>query len=148
RALCEQAADHFKKAIELQPDNFLAYANLMIPLHHISLYEILHGIDPQKSIQRAIEAGKKCASINPKYANAYNNLGTTYLNQSIYELQHGRNPEETLQKARESFQSALDIQTSAEPYGNRGCANLLLARWKMLQGMDASATLDLAVKDL
>lgn len=63
------AANIYKKILEVKPDHFLALSNLGIICSQL------------KRFNEAIELFNKTLKINPKYAEGYNNLGNV-----LYEL--------------------------------------------------------------
>ncbi len=69
----DEAISALRKAIELQPNDYLAYDHLAVIL------------EKQGSLEEALTANQKAAEINPEDAVAYYNMGSVLSKQSRFE---------------------------------------------------------------
>lgn len=72
-------------------------------------YELLRGVDPSESIDRAIEAHNFALSINAQTTNIHTALGDTYLLQGEYLLSLRKDPQVAAQKAIRAFEKSIEI---------------------------------------
>ena len=102
-----KAIEHFTKAIELNPQLYIAYGNRGIAYRRRGDYMLAI-----KDYDMAIE-------LNPTAAQAYNNRGVVYREQGNY------------RRAIQDFNTALELNSDiARAYWNRGSAFLFLEEWE------------------
>ncbi|MFQ5646724.1 MAG: tetratricopeptide repeat protein, partial [bacterium] len=95
--LADEAIKEYKKAIELNPKNFVAYDNLG------------QSYGRKGKTDEAIKSCRQAVKLNPGYLQAYNNLGVAYNKKGMYDL------------AIKACLKALKIRPNyAKSYFNRG----------------------------
>ncbi|MBF0358929.1 MAG: tetratricopeptide repeat protein [Magnetococcales bacterium] len=93
----DKAIDYYKKAIKIDPENFIALSNMGFALYST------------EKLEEAAVALKKAITISPDFADAYSNLGNTLKKQGKFK------------EAVASFQKAIALKPDyAEAHSNLG----------------------------
>lgn len=91
----ENAVKYLKKLIEIDPNNYHAYANLAQALAKLNLFD------------EAIHSFNQSILINPKFSHNFNNLGNLYFSIKNYKL------------ALDNFNKAINLDKNPDFYFNR-----------------------------
>lgn len=119
--------DKYKTAIDLNPENFLAYCNWGRSLAKIA--EKKNGVEAEKLNLEAIEKFRKAIEINPNSYIAYNNYGNSL--SEIAEGKKGDESERLFLKSIDKYKKAAEINPDHHvTYSNWGGALLNLSKLK------------------
>ncbi|MBF0358332.1 MAG: tetratricopeptide repeat protein [Magnetococcales bacterium] len=107
-----EALDCYKKALEVDPENWVAHSNIGLALQSIG------------ELDAAVASHKKAIAVNPDYADAYNNLGNAQHEQGNFDA------------AVASFQRAIAINPGFDDaHSNLG--NILKNQGKLVAAVDS-----------
>jgi tetratricopeptide (TPR) repeat protein len=105
-ALFRQAFDKFQKAVELNPDDHLAYYNWGTCLGELAQTQT--GGEAEALFRQAFDKLQKAVELNPDYSPAYNNWGNAL--GKLAQTQTGGEAEALFRQASDKFQKAVELK--------------------------------------
>ncbi len=104
------AARFYEAALVLRPNERTAVGNLAGLYQATALYETARGIDPNPSLDRAVETGLRATELmGTTLAAPYTNLALTYWARAAERLEHGLDTKDALSQARQVVARGLQI---------------------------------------
>jgi hypothetical protein len=100
RTWLERAIAAYESALRIDPAFTWAWNDLATAYMFRAVSEHLHGLDPTRSFDLALERSARSAALDPRFANAYAHTVSAYLEKAAYLVEAGRDPATTLDRAR------------------------------------------------
>jgi eukaryotic-like serine/threonine-protein kinase len=110
-------------------------------------YELRHGIDPQNSLNEAINQGNVALTKRPDTPGVLFNIGATYVLVGEYENQNGKNPVPTYQNAIQYYQRIRQIDKSMNIGNETGIAYWFISAYQRNHGEDPSESIHHSIEE-